>query len=1338
MRFIHKLLALCILCVALGGVAGAQQQDSAAQSNAQVLELIQAGRYTEALPLAESVLAAREKELGPEHGLAGQSLFNLAEIHRALGQAKPAQDYYLRAIANWEKSLSPDEIFLLGVAYNNLGFLYAATGENARAGESYQKALDIYERTSLAESLNTAQTVNNLAELYRSAGQLDRAETSAQRALALYEKLAGPLAAPTGNAVNSLSLIYLAKGDTVRARPLAERAIAIWSKTLGPEHPSTLTANSNLAEIYQAQGDYAQATTLYQKVLAAYEKNLGAEHAALIPLNLRLGEINRLAGRYAVAEPYYRRAIALSEKSAGPESNEMALMLNNLAIILKAQSNFREAETIVGRALAIWEKNLGPEHPNVATAVNNLAEIYRDQGLYQRAEPLLRRTLSIYEKVSGPNSPQTAQTLSNLGLLASAQGQYEPAAAYYQRALKIYDVIQPEPPEKATVLNNIAELYRATGNYDAAEKLYRQSLALYEKLYRPEHPSIGQALNNLGILYFTKGDYEQAETLYRQALAIWEKALGPEHPYVATAVNNLGELYRERGDIARATPLYQRGLAIQEKIYGPEHPDIAQTLNNIGITFFAAGDYPNAEKSYQRALAMYEKTLGPEHPLVSSTLNNLALVYRVQGQYERATPLQLKALALTEKSLGANHPHVATALSNVSMLYSTQGDYARAEPLLLRAIAIYEKAFGPDDANIGETLGQLAVLYEAGGQPERALAAQQLAQAIVEHDLAAVTASGSEKQKQLYLDKYSGLTDIAVSLHTRALPTNDVAAQLALTVILQRKGRALDAMTNQIASLRRHAAQAGPEGAQDAALLDQLAAAQAQYANLQLDNNSRLTPETQRTAEVRLTAEIERLENEIGRRNAEFRAVTKTVSLAAVRQALLTDAALVEIFSYQPFNAKAKTGAERFGAAQYVAYVLLPASPVPQFVVLGDAAQLDEAAVKFRQQLAAPPAQLKGESAAAWQQRLDQHEQQVKETGRQLDEQLWRPVRKLLGPVRRVFLAPDGALNLVPFAALTGEDGRYLVEDYTLNFLTSGRDLLRLHSGGNPAGTEAVIIANPVYDLAATGKKEPAASRRSADFTQFYYPPLPGTALEARALQTLLPDAQVLTQGQATEAALKQVHSPRLLHIATHGFFLSDLPTSAADREARQLGVGVTAAQAAAPRQENALLRSGLVLAGVKQQTSGAGEDGVLTALEAAGLDLFGTKLVVLSACETGLGETRNGEGVYGLRRALVLAGSETQVMSLWQVSDTATRDLMIAYYKLLQNGAGRVEALRQVQLAMIHGNLSSLVGPSRNIGLNVPQPNAPAVSLNPHHPYFWAAFIASGDWQTLAGQEPK
>ena len=153
------------------------------------------------------------------------------------------------------------------------------------------------------------------------------------------------------------------------------------------------------------------------------------------------------------------------------------------------------------------------------------------------------------------------------------------------------------------------------------------------------------------------------------------------------------------------------------------------------------------------------------------------------------------------------------------------------------------------------------------------------------------------------------------------------------------------------------------------------------------------------------------------------------------------------------------------------------------------------------------------------------------------------------------------------------------------------------------------------------------------------------------------------------------------------------------------------------------MLRSGLILAGVKQKQSGPGEDGVLTAQEAAGLNLFGTKLVVLSACETGLGDVQNGAGVYGLRRALVLAGSETQVMSLWQVSDEATRDLMIAYYTRLQTGAGRIDAMHQVQLAMLRGLALTKSGSAK---------------AKWGHPYYWAAFIPSGAWKTLDGKEPE
>ena len=209
---------------------------------------------------------------------------------------------------------------------------------------------------------------------------------------------------------------------------------------------------------------------------------------------------------------------------------------------------------------------------------------------------------------------------------------------------------------------------------------------------------------------------------------------------------------------------------------------------------------------------------------------------------------------------------------------------------------------------------------------------------------------------------------------------------------------------------------------------------------------------------------------------------------------------------------------------------------------------------------------------------------------------------------------------------------------------------------------------------------------------------------EAKDLTSLLPGAKVLTGAQATEAALKQVQGPAILHVATHGFFLQDQPRQAPEQRRFELPESPRPGLALG---ENPLLRSGLVLAGVKNSWSGNGEDGVLTALEASSLDLSGTKLVVLSACDTGVGDVSNGEGVYGLRRALVLAGAESQVMSLWPVSDTGTRELMVKYYKRLKSGEGRSAALRQAQLEM-------MATPERS------------------HPYYWAGFIQSGDWTPM------
>jgi CHAT domain-containing protein len=312
----------------------------------------------------------------------------------------------------------------------------------------------------------------------------------------------------------------------------------------------------------------------------------------------------------------------------------------------------------------------------------------------------------------------------------------------------------------------------------------------------------------------------------------------------------------------------------------------------------------------------------------------------------------------------------------------------------------------------------------------------------------------------------------------------------------------------------------------------------------------------------------------------------------------------------------------------------------------------------------------------------------------------------VLGGATNVLIAPDGTLNVVPFAALVDDTNRFLVKRFTFTYLTSGRDLLRLAVKVKPRGG-GVVFADPSFDTISAAQvaraNDPAdlgtRGRRSADLASLTWQALPGTGQEADEIGRRMRGLTIYRGAEATEGALKALHGPKLLHLATHGFFLPD-KTPAAQPAASGGLPAMTGS--AGELHDNPLLRSGLALAGANHRSSGD-DDGILTAMEASGLDLWGTKLVVLSACETGVGKATNGEGVYGLRRALVIAGATGLVMTLWQVDDVATKNLMASYYARLAAGKPLSSALRDTQLE---------------------------IQANPNyaHPYYWASFLPAGD----------
>jgi CHAT domain-containing protein/tetratricopeptide (TPR) repeat protein len=917
-----------------------------------------------------------------------------------------------------------------------------------------------------------------------------------------------------------------------------------------------------------------------------------------------------------------------------------AKRLDEQIATLYTAGHYDEAISLAKMSVAIRKEVLGAEHPDVGTAINNLAALYYLIGNYEQAEQLFKQCLAIAKQAFGPKHVDVADALHNLGALYYETGDYQQAKSSYEEALALRkELLGLKHPSVASSFNGLAQVYADEGDYVQAEQLFRQSLEIQETT---------ATLNNLALLYKTEGDYARAEKLLQRSLKIRREALGAQHPDVATSLNNLAGLYEDKGDYTQAESLYRQAMDILVAVFGPKHLRVSTPLTGIAAVYNAKGDYAQAESLYEQALEIREKALGSKHPDIAILLNNIAQIRRNRGDYERAEALYKRVLEIREAALPAQHPLIASTLTGFALLYGSKGDYAKATQFLARANQIQED------------------------------------------NLSLILTTGSENQKRLYLDTLTADTYVTLSLHAHYAPQSGAAAQLALTTILQRKGRALDAMADQLGVLERRAT---PEVR---GLLDELIAARSHLANLQISGGGRLSLEARREKVVILAAEVERLEGEVSRRSVELRAQTAPITLEAVRRVIPGGAALVEIIWYLPYNIKAKSGAEKWGAPRYLAYVERGDMAVPQYVDLGEATLIDAGIQRLR---------------AA----LRNSGRDVRAVSRDLDERIMRPIRNLLGPLRRLFLSPDGALNLIPFAALVDEHGKYLVENYSLTYLTSGRDLLRLQSKA-VSRQAPLIMADPLYDMAAgssTSISQDGQNRRSLDFTLPKYERLNATAEEAAVLGKLWPHARVLTKDDAAESALKQVRGPSILHIATHGFFLADQRRgNAANRFGANAQVGESASPSPARRSENPLLRSGLALAGANQLQDGKGDDGILTALEASGLDLRGTKLVVLSACESGLGDVRRGEGVYGLRRALVLAGSESQVISLWRVNDKATRDFMVSYYRLLLAGRGRSDALRQVQLRMIA-----------------------AKSKGWSHPYFWAGFIGSGDWRSLKDQ---
>lgn len=944
-------------------------------------------------------------------------------------------------------------------------------------------------------------------------------------------------------------------------------------------------------------------------------------------------------------------------------------------------------------ALVIAEKSLeaagragAMSDERTAEILNLIGDIYSNKGEYKQTEAYLKRSLAAYEKLHGSESYFVAVLLNNLAYNYRVMGEFDLAEQMYLRALAIDEnYFGGEHTEIAQLLNNLGFLYYTKGDYSRVEPFYNRSLAMWTKFTGPESMNVATVTNNLALLYRARGDYPRTIEALRKSFGIGQKNLAEGHPSIATMANNLGAVSNEVGDFEEAERYFNMSLSIREKRLGPDHPDLSNVLNNLGTMFEQRGDREKAEAYYKRALAIREKAYAADNPQIAVTLGNLGLFYSNGSEYAKAQPLLERALEINEKKLGKDHQSVANQLANLGLLHTSTGRFDTAEPLLLRSLQVYEASVGPNHPLTARPLSTLASMYAAKGELGRALSYQERYLANRDHNLDLNLYIGSERQKLAYVDTLSRDIDTTLSLNSQFLARDAKAKEMALGLILNRKGRTLDAIAAGNVAIRQRL------NAADKQLLDRLSDVRTQLATLTLRGLAGDKPDAYKAKLRSLEETREKLEDEVSRRSGNILTGERSLGSGAIRNLIPQDAVLIEFVSYKPSDLKRTVSDPKAAAlpARYAVYIARRTGEI-EWADLGDVAAIDMAAAKLRAAM------------------RDPSRRDTRRLARELDQKLMEPVRAMIGDATHLLISPDGELNLLAFEALADRQNRYLAERYLVTYLTSGRDLARLESGPDSKGPPT-IFANPAFGtpsdslVASSNPAGRSRQRRSITVTRelngTYFAPLRGTALEAEAIRKLIPEAKVRASAEASESAIKSVQAPRILHIATHGFFIGD-PQPA----------GPNADRASTSVSPSPLLRSGLALVGANNRQAGEEEDGLLTGLEASGLDLHGTKLVVLSACDTGVGEVRVGEGVFGLRRAFTLAGAESLVMSLWPVSDQVTRELMVSYYKNVSQGLGRGEALRRAKLDMIRR-------PNRS------------------HPFYWASFIQSGEWTPLDGK---
>jgi len=1142
-----------------------------------------------------------------------------------------------------------------------------AAGETDPAVVLMEEALAIRAETHGWGHPAFASTAAALAEMYLERGEFRGAAALLEHGLAIREGCAGAEHPETAAILHQLGAVCQEAGWLGKAESHLVRALDIRRRILGDDSLEVAATLRELSALYGLLRRPEKQLTVQAEALGIYEKEYGPQrhlHPAAVDAAVEMFFFRK---EFAQAEALLLRGLERELGERGEDDLRVAELHETLGVVYQALRQPEATQRHLERALEIREQLLGPQHYRLRSVLANLVRFYQSRGRFEEALSYQRRYQNVVARNYDRESIHRAEADNGTGILYHQMGRLEAAVEHFKRALEALEPFLGTNNARVKVFRvNIAAIYAELGRFDDAEVLLRGIVeeGTGEDILDRTYP-----LSLLADLYRETGRYREAEPLFLKAKAIFENEAETESEHYRRCISGLGDVYRATARTEEAEELYRRALASARRDLFEGDPVLGSYLGRLAGLLARTGRRDEAERLCAEQRALWERVPDPDHPVMAGQYFSHAVLYEQEGRLEQAEALFRRAFRIMN-GVGEHIAMVGDSLHRLGLVYARLGRPAKAEEMLREALAIRRRSLGPQHPKVAPVADHLAALMATQGRYVEA------------HALFADTAQGSfetreqvfsllgESQKLAFVRTQESGIHRFVGNTAQHLAADSTAVAETWNAWLRWKGAVLEAHGRHLDAVARSE---NPEIRRAWQALRQV---RREFAGIWLvgyGNRDR------QELEARLASLGERqktLEAELSRLSREFAFEKRSADADSELIASLLPPGAVYLDFARIDDRDFATG-ELLGS-HYAVFVLgASAEPALRLVDLGAAEGVDRTVEEYL-------ARIRERAPAGTLEPL----------ARSLYDRLLGPVAAALRGRDHLLISPDGALHLVPFEALRSPNGDDVIDSCRVSYLAAGRDLLRWEQPVAESGV-AVVMADPNYDLDADEREKRIAQQGVADealrgavsrnLREMHFQRLPGAREEGAAVSRILRErlaATVVTYtgDQAIEEALWAVRSPRVLHLATHGFFLRDTPSGERPDD-QDAATGLSFPPHPSPADaENPLLRSGIALAGANTAIAEGRHEGLVSAAKIIGLDVRGTDLVVLSACDTARGDIRNGEGVFGLQRAFMYAGARTLVMTRWQVEDEIAKQLMTEFYRLWSTGLPKAEALRQAK----------------------------------------------------------